>query len=86
MINSEFHEMIVGCAHNEFFLDAIKRVDRLRRLMEYRATLDRSRVRQQCCEHLEILDRLESGDLPSAAAYLRVHIEGARRSKAGAMS
>ena len=82
-INSEFHEMIVACSHNEFFLDAIKRVNRLRRLIEYHATLDRSRLKRQCQEHLEILERLEGGDLPSAAAFLRVHIEGARRIKAG---
>lgn len=84
-INSEFHEMIVSCCHNEFFVDAIKRVNRLRRLIEYHATIDRSRLRQQCQEHLEILDRLEGGDLPSAAAFLRVHIEGARRIKAGSV-
>jgi DNA-binding GntR family transcriptional regulator len=82
-INSEFHEMIVECSHNEFFLEAIKRVNRLRRLIEYHATLDRSRLQRQCQEHLEILDRLESGDLPSAAAYLKIHIEGARKIKAG---
>lgn len=84
-INSEFHEMIVGCSHNEFFLDAIKRVNRLRRLIEYHATVDRSRLTRQCQEHLEILDRLEGGDLPSAAAFLRVHIEGARRIKVSAV-
>lgn len=83
-INSHFHEMIVGCSNNEFFLDAIKRVDRLRRLLEYRTTLDRDRLYRQCREHVEILDRLERGDMPSAAAYLRVHIEGARASKAAA--
>ena len=84
-INSEFHEMIVECSHNEFFVDAIKRIDRLRRLTEYRITVDRSRLYQQCREHLEILDRLESGDVPAAAAYLRVHIDGARAIKSGAV-
>ncbi len=82
-INSGFHEMIVACSHNEFFLEAIRRVNRLRRLIEYHATLDRSRLRGQCQEHLEILDRLEGGDLSSAAAYLKIHIEGARKVKVG---
>ena len=81
-INSGFHEMIVGCSHNEFFLEAVRKVNRLRRLIEYHATVDRSRLKKQCEEHLEILDRLENGDMPSAAAFLRVHIEGARKSKA----
>jgi DNA-binding GntR family transcriptional regulator len=80
-INSEFHEMIVGCAQNEFYLDAVKRVNRLRRLIEYRVTLDRSRLPQQCREHLKILDLLESGDFTAAAAQLRKHIDGARAVK-----
>jgi len=60
-INSELHETIVACSGNEFFLDALKRVNRLRRLIEYRVTLDRSRLTRQCREHLEILDLLEAG-------------------------
>lgn len=80
-VNSQFHEMIVACSHNEFFLDAVKRMNRLRRLMEYRLAVDRSRLTGQCREHLAILDRLESGDRAEAAEYLRAHIEGARRIK-----
>jgi DNA-binding GntR family transcriptional regulator len=80
-INSEFHEMLVSCAQNEFFLDAVKRVNRLRRLIEYRVTLDRSRLPQQCREHLKILDLLEAGDIATASAQLRKHIDGARATK-----
>jgi DNA-binding GntR family transcriptional regulator len=80
-INSEFHEMLVACSGNEFFLDAVKRVNRLRRLMEYRVTLDRSRLPQQCREHLKILDLLEAGDFPTASTQLRKHIDGARTVK-----
>jgi DNA-binding GntR family transcriptional regulator len=79
--NSEFHVMLVGCSGNEFFLDAVKRVNRLRRLMEYRVTLDRSRLPQQCREHLRILDLLEAGDFATASAQLRKHIDGARTVK-----
>jgi DNA-binding GntR family transcriptional regulator len=85
-INSEFHEMVVGCAQNEFFLDAIKRVNQLRRLIEYRVTgADRSRLTRQCREHLKILDLLEAGDRAEAAEFLRKHIEGARAIKAGGL-
>ena len=80
-INTQFHEMIVACSNNDFFLDAIKRMNRLRRLMEYRLAVDRSRLTGQCREHLAILDRLESGNRADAAEYLRAHIEGARRIK-----
>jgi DNA-binding GntR family transcriptional regulator len=76
-INSELHETIVACSGNEFFLDAIKRVNRLRRLIEYRVTLDRSRLTRQCHEHLQLLDLLEAGKTAEASAFLRRHIEGA---------
>ena len=75
--NAEFHEMLVGCAHNPFFLDAVKRVNRLRRLVEYRITVDRSRLPIQCREHINILTLLEKGLRQEASDFLRVHIEGA---------
>jgi DNA-binding GntR family transcriptional regulator len=80
-VNTELHEMIVACSGNEFFLDALKRVNRLRRLIEYRITVDRSRLTRQCREHLELLDLLEAGELAEASAFLRRHIEGANTLK-----
>jgi DNA-binding GntR family transcriptional regulator len=79
--NSGFHEMLVGCARNEFFLESIKRINRLRRLIEYRITVDRSRLPVQCREHLHILDLIETGDREQAADFLRIHITGAARIK-----
>ena len=75
--NSEFHEMLMACAHNEFFLDAVRRVNRLRRLSEYRITVDRSRLPLQSREHLRILDLIEGGDMARASGFLREHILGA---------
>jgi DNA-binding GntR family transcriptional regulator len=75
--NSEFHEMLMSCANNEFFLDAVRRVNRLRRLVEYRITVDRSRLPTQCTEHLRILDLIEAGDMRQASDFLRLHILGA---------
>jgi DNA-binding GntR family transcriptional regulator len=80
-INTELHETIVACSGNEFFLDALKRVNRLRRLIEYRVTVDRSRLNRQCREHLKILDLLEAGNVTAASAFLREHIEGANTLK-----
>jgi DNA-binding GntR family transcriptional regulator len=79
-INSELHETIVACSGNEFFLDSIKRINRLRRLIEYRV-LDRQRLTLQSQEHLRILDYLEAGDVVKASASLRAHVEGARTRK-----
>jgi DNA-binding GntR family transcriptional regulator len=84
--NSGFHEAVVGWSNNPFFLDALRRVNQVRRLMEYRVTVDRSRLDRQCREHLELLDLLEAGELRTAAAFLRVHIEGARRIKSAGLA
>ena len=75
--NSEFHEMLMACAHNEFFLDAVRRVNRLRRLLEYRISVDRSRLPVQSREHLRILDLIEARDMTRASDFLRNHIHGA---------
>ena len=80
--NAGFHEAVVGWSGNPFFVDALRRVNQVRRLMEYRVTAERGRLDRQCREHLELLDLLEAGETRTAAAYLRVHIEGARRIKA----
>ena len=79
--NNDFHEMLVACSGNEFFLDSIKRVNRLRRLVEYHVTIDRSRLPKQAAEHLHILDLLESDRRTEAAAFLYTHIMGAGRIK-----
>ncbi|MBB5577608.1 MULTISPECIES: GntR family transcriptional regulator [Rhizobium] len=80
--NNEFHEMLVACSRNEFFLDAIKRINRLRRLIEYHITIDRNRLPRQTAEHLHILDLVEDGRRNEAAAFLYTHIMGASRIKA----
>lgn len=75
--NSTFHETVVACAGNDFFLEAVRRVNRLRRLIEYRVTLDRSRLPAQSREHLMILDLISSGQREAAAVFMRQHILGA---------
>jgi DNA-binding GntR family transcriptional regulator len=82
-IGATFHETIVAAAQNPFFLDAIRRVNRLRRLMEYRLTTGRSRMIQQCKEHLALLDILEAGNYREASIFLRKHLEGAQTQKLG---
>lgn len=75
--NVEFHEMLMRCANNDFFLDAVRRVNRVRRLMEYRINNDRSRLPQQCREHLQILDLIEARDMQAAATFLYRHVREA---------
>lgn len=69
-----FHETIVAGSGNPFFLDTIRRINRVRRLLSYRSMLDRKRYRQQCEEHLAILDSLAAGRQSEAAKRLRLHL------------
>lgn len=84
-INSQFHEMLVACGGNSFFVDALVRVNRLRRLLEYRVTIDRSRLPLQSREHLLILDLVEAGDRQKASEFLKTHILGASAIKSPAI-
>jgi DNA-binding GntR family transcriptional regulator len=80
-IGSRFHETIIGCSGNAFFLDALRRVDNLRRLIEYHAMGDPGRFARQAREHLRLLDLLEAGERERAAAFLRRHLELVRSVK-----
>jgi len=83
-INSGFHEMLVGCSGNAFFLDSLRRINRLRRLIEYRTFVDRDRLAAQCREHLRLLEMIESGSRQDAADYLLRHLRGAAARKQAA--
>lgn len=78
---SIFHEEIIKLSGNPFFLMALQRVNRMRRLMEYRAKIDRERLVVQCTEHLEILELLEKGDVVDASYKMRQHLSGALKRK-----
>ena len=85
-INSQFHETLVGFSNNPFFVDSLKKLDRVRRLLDFRSTLNRDRLIKQCSEHLEIIDLLEKGNLTTAADFLRNHLQGALQSKRALIS
>lgn len=72
--DAEFHEAIGEACGNRFLAQAIRLQTRLRRLSEYENYNDRTRLSESCREHLAILDALEAGDCPRAAALLRRHI------------
>ncbi|MBA2961048.1 MULTISPECIES: GntR family transcriptional regulator [Ramlibacter] len=69
-----FHEALVEGSGNPFFIDTIRRVNRVRRLLSYRSTQDRKRYRQHCEQHLAILDLLEQERQEDAAQMLRTHL------------
>jgi DNA-binding GntR family transcriptional regulator len=69
-----FHEGIVGAGGNPFLLDALRRINRVRRLLSYRSMATRERYYQQCREHLDILGLLEERRNAEAAEALRAHL------------
>lgn len=85
-IGSHFHETVIGCCGNPFFLEALQRVDRLRRLIEYRAMVNTELFVQQAREHVKLLDLLEGGDRVGASEFLRRHLEAVREVKSGVLS
>jgi len=60
---------------------ALQRVNRMRRLMEYRAEVNRERLIEQCTEHIEILSLLEKGNIVDASYHMRQHLSGALERK-----
>lgn len=74
-----FHEAIVEASGNPFFIDTIRRINRVRRLLSYRSMQDRSRYKQQCKQHLAILDLLEAGRNQDASEALRAHLSSTVR-------
>ena len=79
--NSVFHEIIVSGASNPFLLEGLRRVNRLRRLLEYRTHQYRGRLVQECKDHLTLLDLIETGRLQKASTFLYEHLDRARIAK-----
>jgi DNA-binding GntR family transcriptional regulator len=79
--NSEFHETLAKWSGNRFISQAVRRMNRLRRLVEYKQAKARKPRQGQALEHLAILEAIREHDLLKAAALLRAHIEGARQAK-----
>lgn len=80
-VGAQLHELIVRCSGNAFFLEAIRRQNQLRRFMGYKANVDRSRLINQCKEHIHLLDLIQSGRREEAADFLRTHLDIVGRMK-----
>lgn len=78
---AKFHEDLINLSGNPFFHMSLVRVNRMRRLLEYRSSIDRERLIVQCQQHIEIIDFLEQGELMEASYALRSHLGGALSKK-----
>lgn len=70
-----FHESLVEASGNPFFIDTIRRVNRVRRLISYRSMQDRQRYAEHCHQHLQVLDLIARGKQADAADALRKHLQ-----------
>ena len=84
--NARFHETIAEFSGNRFFVQTVRRMDQLRRLVEYMQAEHRLPRKEQAVEHLAILDAIATGDYLDAATKMREHLDGARRAKTSLFS
>jgi DNA-binding GntR family transcriptional regulator len=71
----DFHEEIIRGADNPFFVEALKRVNSIRRLFAYRSFADRDGMRRHVREHLRLLDLLEGRRYVEAAEQMGKHLQ-----------
>jgi DNA-binding GntR family transcriptional regulator len=69
-----FHETLARASGNQYMLDALRRVNQIRRLIAYRSMVNRERYYRQAEEHLEILFLVQKGAMPEAAVAMRHHL------------
>jgi len=78
---SRFHETLAKCSGNALFSDAIQRVNRLRRLLEYRVMGNTLPFRNEAREHLDMLDLIEAGKMKAASRFMARHLDKNRKVK-----
>jgi DNA-binding GntR family transcriptional regulator len=81
-INNRLHESIAECSNNAFVIDSIRKINRLRRLMELGVREERRASVEVCHEHVQILDLLLEGRRQDAADSMRLHLSLVSRKKA----
>ncbi|MBH1964048.1 MAG: GntR family transcriptional regulator [Comamonadaceae bacterium] len=79
--NTRLHEIIATSSGNVFILEALRRLNRLRRLMEYGKAVNRSAAALRCKEHLTLIDLLLTDQRDAAADFMRLHLRDAAREK-----
>lgn len=84
-IGSHFHTVLIRCSQNAFLIDALERVNRLRRLIEYRKIVDLQTWLARCREHIDLIDLVLDGNRAAAADFLRRHLEHGAAAKANSI-
>lgn len=71
-----FHEELIKMSGNSMYHMVLVQMNNMRRLIEYRAMVDRKRYYQQCEEHLQIIALVEQGDNQAASELMKRHLTG----------
>jgi DNA-binding GntR family transcriptional regulator len=82
---SRFHQVVLDCSRNPFFINGLAQVNKVRRLVEYRKTLASRNWLQRCQEHACIAGLLLSGARGEASALMRKHLEEGAREKGNSL-
>ncbi len=83
-LNTGLHQAIAGCSRNTFFIDSLRRIDQLRRLIDYKQMLDRDTAKGRCREHVHMVDLLFTDRRQEASDYMRAHLESLPKLKSRA--
>lgn len=75
-LNRMFHESVMACSNNPFFIESLKRTNGLRRLIRYSDKMDRERALSLCREHVTLSELLLDGDREAASFFMRRHLSG----------
>lgn len=79
--SARFHKTIAICSRNRFAAQTVRRLNQLRRLIEYRHAKIRPARKQHAENHLEIIDAIHAGNFIGAASLMREHLGKSRQGK-----
>jgi DNA-binding GntR family transcriptional regulator len=82
-LNTRFHGTIAQSSGNGFIVDSLDRINRLRRLIEYRQALNPERAVIRCQEHVTLAGLLLADRRLDACDFLREHLSTVSAEKAG---
>jgi DNA-binding GntR family transcriptional regulator len=80
-MGSKFHQTVLNCSRNPFFISGIDHANRMRRLVEYKKTLSSPHWLERCREHARIAEFLLIGNREAASKLMRTHLEEGMRAK-----
>ena len=69
------------CSGNRFAAQTVRRLNQLRRLVEYRHAKMRPARKQHAENHLDMIEAIYAGDFITAAAMMKAHLDKSRREK-----